>query len=225
MFRTADKALKSIGIVKSRLRHEETLDCGFVFGLWWKYDPRPTEGLERLASFFALIGLSLERLRSLSGDRERLALISEKLEQERPGLQYWFKLGLWVFSNTWLLGSERFADTTESARSLVREDPEVRAMGSNLIGCLQDIGWSPDDCEHFYVERVIPFVYDPGHRKWVDNLSMGAMSDLRFKAKALDAELGKDSDSKRVTGAARALVSELPVVGKALEILLFGAKK
>jgi len=225
MFHTADKALKSVGIVQSRLHYLETLDCGFAFGLWWKYHPRPIEGQERLASLLSHIGLSLDHLRSLTSDRERLARISEKLEQERPGLQHWFKLGMWVFANTWLLGSERYADTTESARSLIREDSEVRAMSSNLVGCLQDIGWSPDNYENFYVEKVVPFLYDPGHRKWVDNPSMAVMSDLRFKAQALDAELGKDGDSKRFTSATRALVSELPVVGKALEILLFGAKK
>ena len=98
-------------------------------------------------------------------------------------------------------------------------------MSSNLIGCLQDIGWSPDDCEAFYVDKIVPFLYDAGHRKWVDNPAMAPMSDLKFKAKALDTELSKDSDAKRITGARRALVSEIPVVGKALEILIFGPKK
>jgi hypothetical protein len=46
-------------------------------------------------------------------------------------------------------------------------------------------------------------------------LSMAAMSDLRFKTKGLDAELGSDCDFKRIVGAVRALVSELSVVGKA----------
>lgn len=107
----------------------------------------------------------------------------------------------------------------------MREDDEVRKMGSNILATLIDIGWSPDDAETFYVEKVVPFLYDPGHRKWVDNPEMAVMSDLRHKAKELDSQLSQDSDSKRVTGAVRALVSELPVVGKALEILLFGAKE
>ncbi len=225
MFRTTDKALKSAGIVQSRLRYEETLENGFAFGLWWKYDPRPSEGQEQLSAFLSRINLTTDGLRALDGDCARLAVISEKLEQERAGLQHWFKLGLWLFGNTWLLGSERYADTTESARDLIRDDLEVRAMGSNFIGCLQDIGWSPEDCENFYVDKIVPFLYDPGHRKWVDNPAMAVLSDLKFKAKALDAELSKDSDTKRIIGATRALISEIPVVGKALEILIFGDKK
>jgi len=225
MFRAADKALKSAGIVQTRLQYEETLDSGFAFGLWWKYDPRPTEGRDQLAAFLSRIGVSFEQLRALPSDQERLALVADKLAQERPGLQHWFKVGMWVFANAWLLGSARYADTTESARELMREDREVRGMSSNLMGCLIDIGWSPDEAENFYVGKLIPFLFDPGHHKWVDNPSMAVMSDLRFKAKAIDTEKAKDNDSRRVTGAARALVSELPVVGKAFEILIIGAKK
>jgi hypothetical protein len=98
-------------------------------------------------------------------------------------------------------------------------------MGSNLVATLMDIGWSPDEAESFYLEKIIPFLYDPGLRKWVDNPNMAVMSDLRHKAKATDSALALDSDPKRVVGAVRALVSELPIIGKALEILLFGVKK
>lgn len=225
MFRTTDKVLKSAGILQSRLRYEETLENGFAFGLWWKYYPRPSKGEEQLATFLSRINLTKDKLRAFDSDRVRLDTISEKLERERVGLQHWFKLGLWLFANTWLLGSEQYADTTESARALVRDDLEVRAIGSNLMGCLQDIGWSPEECENFYIEKIVPFLYDPGHRNWVDNPAMAVLSDLKFKAKALDADLNKDSDTKRITGATRALISEIPVVGKALEILIFGAKK
>jgi hypothetical protein len=225
MLRRADKLLKSVGVVQTRLKYEETLVAGFAYGLWWKYAPRPTADLDKLSAFLGVIGITFADLNELPSDRERLNQIAEKLEAERSGLQHWFKLGLWTFGNTWLLGANRFADDTESVRSLIREDDDVRKMGGNLLATLIDIGWSPDDAETFYVEKLVPFLYDPGHRKWVDNPEMAVMSDLRHKAREIDAQLSQDNDSKRVTGAARALVAELPVVGKALEILLFGAKK
>jgi hypothetical protein len=225
MLRRADKLLKSAGVVQTRLKYEETLVAGFAFGLWWKYAPRPTVDLDRLSAFLGAIGIAFSDLNALPNDRERLNLIAERLDAERSGLQHWFKLGLWTFGNSWLLGANRFADDTEAARGLMREDDEVRKMGGNLMATLMDIGWPPDDAETFYVEKLVPFLYDPGHRRWVDNPEMAVMSDLRHKARELDAQLSGDSDSKRVTGAGRALVSELPVVGKALEILLFGAKK
>ena len=225
MLRSADKVLKSAGVVQSRLKYDETLVAGFAFGLQWKYSPKATAKLDDLSSFLTAIGTSLAEIEALPNDRERLNRVSEKVEAERSGLQHWFKLGLWIFGNTWLLGANRFTDDTDSARNLMREDDEVRRMGGNLLSTLIDIGWSPDDAENFYVEKLVPFLYDPGHRKWVDNPDMAVMSDLRHKAKQLDSQLSQDSDAKRVTGAARALVSELPIVGKALEILLFGAKK
>ena len=99
MFRATAKALKSAGIVQTHLQFEEALDSGFAFGLWWKYDPRPTDGRDLLASFLSRIDLSFDQLRALPGDRERMAVIADKLAQERPGLQHWFKLGMWVFAN------------------------------------------------------------------------------------------------------------------------------
>lgn len=225
MLRRADKVLKSAGVVQSRLKYDETLVAGFAFGLWWKHAPKATANLDKLSDFLAAIGTSLAEIAALPSDRERLNHVSEKVEAERSGLQHWFKLGLWVFGNTWLLGANRFADSTDSARSLIREDDEVRKMGSNLLGTLMNIGWSPDDAENFYVEKLVPFLYDPGHQKLVDNPDMAVMSDLRHKARQLDSQLSQDSDAKRITGAARALVSELPIVGKTLEILLFGTKK
>ena len=225
MLQCIDKILKSAGVVQTRLKYDDTLVAGFAFGLWWKYAPRPTADFDKLSAFLAAIGTSFADLNALPSDRERLNLIAGKLEAERSGLQHWFKLGLWTFGNSWLLGADRFADDTDSARSLMREDDEVRKMGGNLLATLTDIGWSPDDAETFYVEKLVPFLYDPGHRKWVDNPGMAVVSDLRHKAKELDSQLSQDSDSRRVTGAARALVAGLPVVGKALEILLFGDKK
>ena len=223
MARSADNVLRSAGIVQSRLRFEETLACGFAYGLWWKNEPRPSEGIEKLEAFLLKIGLSFLQLRVALGDLERLAIVCDKLNKERAGLGNWFKLGLWVFANAWLLGSARYVNTTEAARELVREDSKVRAMGSNLIGALEDIGFSPEECEDFYVQKLVPFLYDEGHRKWVDNPSMAVMSDLRFKARSLDVELGKDSDGQRAKGAIRALISEIPVIGKSLEIVIFGA--
>jgi hypothetical protein len=199
--------------------------AGFAFGLRWKHAPRPTANLDQLVTLLTELKLPLEKLDALEDDRERLNAVSEKLRNERPGLEHWFKLGLWTFACTWILGSERYAPNTDTARALLREDDEVRKACSNLLGTLIDLGWSPDEAEKFYLDKFVPFLYDDGHRKWVDNPDMGVMSDLRHKAKQLDSQLAQDSDARRLTGATRALVSELPVVGKALEILIFGAKK
>jgi hypothetical protein len=225
MLRRTDATLKSIGVVQSRLKHETVLVAGFAFGLQWKYAPRPTAKLDELVGLLGKLKLSLEQLRDLANDRERLNVVSERLLSERPGLEHWFKLGLWVFACTWILGSERYAPDTDTAQALLREDVEVRKACSSLLAALIDIGWSPDDAEKFYLDKVVPFLYDNDHRKWVDNPDMGVMSDLLHKAKQLDSQLSQDSDTRRITGATRALVAELPIVGKALEILIFGAKK
>lgn len=112
MLRRADKLLKSAGVVQTRLKYDETLVAGFAFGLWWKYAPRPTADLDKLSAFLGSIGTSFADLNALSSDRERLNLITEKLDAERSGLLHWFKLGLWTFGNSWLLGTNRFADDT-----------------------------------------------------------------------------------------------------------------
>jgi hypothetical protein len=136
MLRQADKLLKTAGVVQSRLKYDDTLVAGFAFGLWWKYAPRPTANFEHLSSFLSGIGCSYESLNALPSDRERLNYLSEKIEAERSGLQHWFKLGLWTFGNSWLLGANRFADETESAQRLLREDDEVRKMGREFGGQL-----------------------------------------------------------------------------------------
>jgi hypothetical protein len=163
MLRRVDKTLKSAGVVQSRLKYEDTLVAGFAFGLWWKYAPRPTPDFDKLSTFVRAIGTSIDELQALPTDRERLDAVSDKLEAERSGLQHWFKLGLWTFGNTWILGADRYATDTETARKLLRDDHEVKKMGGSLLDTLMDIGWSPDEAEKFYLEKVVPFLYDPGH--------------------------------------------------------------
>lgn len=225
LFAKTDHALKAAGVTGSRLRYEETLNAGFVFGMWCRARLRPNSMSEDLTAFLGRLNLRTAELIELPDDQNRLAMVSASLERERDGLGDWFQVGLWTFATTWILGEEKYAATTEAARSLIRDDDEVRKSSSSLLDQLIKIGWSPDEAENFYLQKIVPFLYEEDLRKWVRNPEMAPMHDLRYKARQLDLALKTDSDSKRLAGALRALIAEIPVAGKALEIMIFGTKK
>jgi hypothetical protein len=222
------------GVVDSKTTREEILRSGFIFGAWTRSEMTglwsvreidESKELEYLENFLEKIGIKLEELRNLENDTKRLEIISESLAKQKDEFKFWFKLGLWTYLYTWLLGFDYNATETEEARYLIRENTDIRKAGSNFIGCLQDLDWSPDKIETFNLEKMIPFLWENDLRKWVGHPDMAVMSDLRYEAKVLDKKDKEDNSESRFKLALKELVSGIPVVGKSLGVLIFGNKK
>ncbi len=217
--------LVKLGVVDSKISCEESLRSGFIFGLWTRHAMKEVQEVDYLEVFFKKIGVDIEELRKLENDTERLELLTEVLSNEKNEFKLWFKVGLWTYIYTWLLGHDYHATETEAARSLISENPDTRKAGSNFIGNLQDLDWSPDKIESLNLDKIIPFLWEEGLRKWAGNPDMAVMSDLRYEARLLDLKAKEDNTEIRVKSALKEFVSGLPVVGKSIAIMIFGNKK
>jgi hypothetical protein len=223
---TSRKYLQTLGVVNTRVTHEDSLRCGFIFALWTNnHLDENTLQLDFLKSTFDKIHLNLDDLTNIDDNKEKFKKVCEMLSNEHKGLDLWFKLGLWTHIYTWLLGHDYSATDTQTARNLISENTDIRKAGSNFIGSLQDLGWSTDKIDTYNLEKLIPFLSENGLRKWVGHPDMAVMSDLRYEAKQLDIEIIGDTKEKRFSLAIKELISAIPFVGKAIAALLFGNKK
>lgn len=223
---TSRKYLQTLGVVNTRITHEDCVRCGFIFALWTRNNlDEEALQLDFLKATLEKINLSLDSLAKTGDNNAKYKMVTELLSNEHTGLDLWFKLGLWTYIYSWLLGHDYDAHDTETARSLIRENVDIRKAGSNFIGVLQDLGWSPDKIETFNLEKLIPFLSENGLRKWAGHPDMAVMSDLRYEAKQLDLEIISDTKAKRISLALKELVSSIPLVGKAIAALLFGNRK
>lgn len=92
-------------------------------------------------------------------------------------------------------------------------------------GALQDIGWPNDKIESFHNEKLVPFLYEQSLRKWVGDPNMAVMFDLEYEAKELDKVDQQDNSESRIKLAIKELISHIPIIGKALAVLIFGTRK
>jgi hypothetical protein len=217
--------LVKLGVVDSKVNCEESLRSGFVFGLWTRYEMKEVQEVDYLESFLKKVGVDIEELRKLENDTERLELTTEVLSKQKNEFKLWFKVGLWTYIYTWLLGHDYSATETEEARLLIQENIDIRKAGSSFIVCLQDLDWSPDKIESFNLDKLIPFLWEEGLRKWTGNPDMAVMSDLRYEARLLDLKAKEDNTESRVKSALKEGISGIPVVGKSIAIMIFGNKK
>ncbi len=217
--------LVRLGILNSKFTRQEVLRSGFIFGLWTRQDMQEVEGLETLSKTLAKINISLDNLRVLEDDRGRYNSLTNELAKEKKDLKFWFNIGLWTYIYTWLLGHDYYENATEEVRKLLLDNPDIRKAGSNLMGALQDIGWSNDKIENFHNEKFVPFLYEHSLRKWAGNLDMAVMFDLEYEAKELDKIDKQDNSESRIKLATKELVSGIPIIGKALAALIYGTRK
>jgi hypothetical protein len=136
----------------------------------------------------------------------------------------WLRAGVGVFVASSLLGFDLFVADDEEGRAVMGRN-DVRSTCSVLIGALEDLEWPPDRIEHFFLEKVVPHLHEPGIRRWVFALNMAVMSDLRSLASEADKANSVASIEERVVGSVKALIESIPIVGKALAVLIFGEKK
>lgn len=217
--------LVRLGILNPKLTRQETLRSGFIFGLWTRKGMQDVDNLDILRKSLSKINLTLDKLQEQQDDKSRYNLLTGELLKERKDLKYWFDIGLWTYIYTWLLGQDYYETTTEQVRKLLLEDSDIRKASSNLIGALQDIDWSPDKIEDFHNDKFVPFLYEQSLRKWVGNINMAVMSDLEHEANELDKIDKQDNSESRIKLATKELVSNIPIVGKALAVLIYGTKK
>lgn len=198
---TANDYLKRVGITRAKLSREESLRCGFIFGLWTFYNHTDVIELDFLQKCFKKIGLNPTDIVEASNTYEKHKKVIDTLETERNNLDIWFDIGFWTFVYTRALGYDNFAADTETARSLIRTDETIRKAGSNLIEALIKVGWSPDKIEKFNLEKFIPFLHEGDLRKWVENPNMAVMSDLCYEARTIDKENNSDNRENRIISA------------------------
>ncbi len=217
--------LVKLGVVGSSVSCEESLLSGFIFALWTRAEMNEAPEVEYLETFLKKINIESEELTNLEDNQQRLDLITDTLSKQKKEFSLWFKVGLWTYSYTWLLGHDYYATETEEARYLIRENPDIRKAGACLCTNLLNLNWSPDKVESFNLDKLIPFLWENDLRKWAGNSNMAVMSDLKHEARILDLKAAEDNTESRVKSALRELISGIPIVGKAIGILIFGNKK
>lgn len=135
----------------------------------------------------------------------------------------WFCVGFFMFHTIAKLGFDLIALSTEEARAILSRG-DVKKTTSNLIGGFEDLNWKPDKIEEFCLEKVYPFMWEPGLRKWVFDANMAIMSDLRHIATESDMKDEPSGVFERVIPAAKALIEEIPIIGKAVVVIIWGEK-
>lgn len=146
------------------------------------------------------------------------------LKEISPAHEAWLRVGFYLFRTTVCLGFDLFArDDGEAKGILGQADNRVSLVG--FMGGLNDLKWSPDRNEKFFQEKIIPFLYDSGHRRWVFSEDMGVMSDLRFLAVDEDSRLEPPDAKSRFIAALKELVRSVPYIGPVLVVLIWGDKK
>lgn len=217
--------LVRLGIFNSKFTRQEILRSGFIFGLWTRKDMQNVEELDTLSKTLAKVNIQLDTLMTLENDKTRYNYVTSELVKEKTDLKFWFNIGLWTYIYTWLLGHDYYETTTEQIKKLLFENTDVRNAASNLAAALQDIGWSNDKVENFHNEKFVPFLYEPSLRKWVGDPNMAVMFDLEYEAKELDKVDKQDNSESRIKLATKELISNIPIVGKALAVLIYGTRK
>jgi hypothetical protein len=217
--------LVRLGILNPKLTRQEILRSGFIFGLWTRQGMQDVQELDTLHKTLFKINVTLDKLKNYEDDKRRYDYLTSELNKERVDLKSWFNIGLWTYIYTWLLGHDYYETSTEQVRKLVLENTDVRKAASNLAAALQDIGWSNDKFEVFHNDKFVPFLYEQSLRKWVGDPNMAVMFDLEFEAKELDKVDKQDNSESRIKLATKELISNIPIFGKAIAVLIYWTRK
>lgn len=95
--------LVRLGILNPKLTRQETLRSGFIFGLWTRKGMQDVEELDILSKTLSKINVTLDKLKNYEDDKTRYSHLTNKLIKERVDLKFWFNIGLWTYTYTWLL--------------------------------------------------------------------------------------------------------------------------
>lgn len=217
-----DQFLKKIKVLDQVWNRQESLKVGFTFAFIATYGLTEGEEIDELNKKLRKLNLSFDSLNYIQDLKQRHDKIIESLKKENTDRDTWFNIGFWLFMYTRALGRDNFAASTEMAQDLLKHDKVIRKCGATLIEYLMEMGWSPDKVEKFNLNHLIPFLWDEGLRKYVESIHMVPVSVLLHEAKKSDQLDEKNSDTNRGVDAIKALVEEIPIVGKAIAIVVFG---
>ena len=179
---------------------------------------------QSIGQFLVALGSSDAALMAIPSDPARYAELRKLAAKVSRTHDAWLRAGIGVFTNTALLGFDLVATSDAEGRAVLARD-DVRNTGAILISALEDLGWSPDLIEPFFLEKIVPHLHEKSLRKWVFALNMAVMSDLRSIASEADKANAVSTGEERAVGASKALIESIPFVGKAIAILVFGEKK
>ncbi len=219
------KLLQRVGIAEKRVSCADALTAGFLYAK-----------CHHMSAGFVLVGDRLDQIlkkadAGFDAQRQHESPEAYKkelratIEQENQDASFFFELGFACYAVTLAYGAYPKVLSTEETRSVLATDTNLRRPSRWFIAGLTDIRFTPDEAEKFWLERIVPWLYEDGLRRWVGDENMAVMSDLQVLAIKADNEAGKDSPSARLKAATRSLVGKLPIVGEPLAILLFGTKE
>ena len=179
---------------------------------------------QSFGKFLLALGSSDAALMAISSDPARYSELRNLAANVSKAHDAWLRAGVGVFTNTALLGFDLVATSDSEGRAVLARD-DVRNTSAILISALEDLGWSPDRIEPFFLEKIVPHLHERTLRKWVFALNMAVMSDLRAIAVEADKANALSTGEERAFAASKALIESIPYVGRAIAILVFGEKK
>jgi hypothetical protein len=223
--------LRRAGIIPHTFPYELALKLGYRSGLAWLSDDlSPFNDLSDLDRYLARVDLTRsDFLMGIMLPQQWLSRLKEILRSEGEKVPSWFELGHVCFAVTWTFGAEgaKFArmagrsPVQDEVRAMLRENSVVRQAAARFNEVYMECGYSPDETEKFLLEKLVPFLYDVGHQKWVNSPHIPVMQDLQFAAREKDKVL-RDFAHERTYGALKMGLESIPFVGKAVARLLFG---
>jgi hypothetical protein len=213
------------GFVIPALSYEDAVEGGYLCGLWWLTPYNYVRYQAKLDGFLEKADLSVQKLANVpGGNREWKQAITSALAEQSQQHVKWFEVGFACFGAAWTFGDQMCAADTATARAIIGHG-DGRRIGGMLLGALIDVNQSPDQAEAFFLEKIVPMLYEPSLRKWAGTPDLPALQDLKYIARNAPIVM-RDSDRRghRLAAAVRAFVEEIPIFGKPLAILLFGSK-
>ena len=216
------RLLQQTGLAEKRITCEEALLGGFLFAKCHHMTADFVMVGERLDTLLrkASVQLQMERLHESPDAYKRE--VQEAIQQENSVAATYFDLGFSCYAVTLAFGTYPIPSSDAEARNAIASDRTLRKPGGWFLGALQDAGLSPDEVERFYLEKIVPWLYEEGLRRWVGHEDMAVMSDLRFMAARPDKDAAADSPRSRLRDASRTFCTKIPLVGEPLAILVFG---
>ena len=227
MFRHLEREAQLLGMARPSVSCEESLVAGFRFGLCWLSEGLPSDEDGELDRFLKCLGTSVESLQAVGSWQDRKAWIRADLVQRGKYLSQWFDVGHCTFGATWGYSQRHDLTTQEQIRAAMVDDAEVRPLGSAFMDSLLKVDMKPDEVEHFFADKIIPMLHEPGLKKWAVSPHSPVLTDLRYLARVHDEKLGYIADPRasRVVASGRALLEAEPFIGRALAALIFGPGK
>ena len=212
-------------MAEKRMSCAEALSAGFLYAKCHHMSGAFVEVGGRLDQLLRKASTSFDAQRQHESPEDYKKELRSKIKQENSRAAHFFELGFSCYAVTLAYGTYPVPSSSDEARAVLATDKTLRRPSGWFIGALTDIGFTTDQAESFWQERIVPWLHEDGLRRWISNEDMAVMSDLKVIAANVDKDYGKDSPRARLRAATRSLVCKLPVFGEPLAIMIFGTGK